>query len=232
LCEEIANACGVDIFVYTGYSTGNYQQGKANGGGVSLQFRSLRTGESHYTIFNVNLTRQRTVGSKKAGSPLPDKQFWITENMAFYRFWASTGLKFPQRLCSFHDYMGRLKKVIFTGKSRVDDRILKPTLTPACITQEAIRSSMLTDNLQTTVKQLADNLQTTYPDKLSFAGETGRGLQLVSATRTVEHGNTVISKNDKTVLPYTVVPCSPQSTEDWCADYDATASLLPLRHLT
>ncbi|MFT6465930.1 hypothetical protein [Halopseudomonas sp.] len=231
LCKEIANSCGVDIFVYEQYSTGNFIRGKAGGNGACLQFRSLRTGESHYTIFNVNLTRRRTVGSKKAGSPLPEKQFWISENMAFYSFWASTGLKLPPRLSAFHDYMGRLKGIVFTAESREDGRIMKSTLAPACITQDEIRSSMLTDYYRTKAKQLADNFQTIYPDKLSFSGETNRGLQLVSATATAEHGNTVISKRGKTELPRTALPSSQQSNEAWYDDYDATDSLVPLWHL-
>ncbi len=231
LCKEIGNATGVDIFVYEHYSTGNFHQGKAGGNGVCLQFRSLLSGKSYYAIFNVNLTRRRTYGSKKAGSLLPQKQFWVTKNMAFYRFWITTGLKVPPRLSSFHDYMGHLKKIMFTAKYREDGRIQKHTLTPACITQQAVRSAILTDNHRTATEQLPDNCQTTYPDKHSLAGEARRGLQLVHATGTKEHGNKVIRERGKTVSSYPVVPHSQHSTDDWDADYDATAPLTPIQHL-
>ena len=98
---------------FESFSTGFYGVGF---GGVTLQFIDLATGENYYAIFNAELSRKRATRRHQAGTRLPGKQFRISRRHLFYRFWRNTGLPVPPRLGAFHDYMGNLRKLQFSGE--------------------------------------------------------------------------------------------------------------------
>ncbi len=98
---------------FESFSTGFYGGGF---GGVTLQFIDLATGENYYAIFNAKLSRKRSTRRYQAGTRLPGKQFRISRRHLFYRFWRNTGLPVPPRLGAFHDYMGNLRKLQFSGE--------------------------------------------------------------------------------------------------------------------
>lgn len=113
LRREILTALEIEAYEYRSYKTGYY--GRSKHAGISLQFTSVIADESTYAIFNVGLTRIRTTNSGKAGSPLPKGHFIVTERGEFYKFWKSTALAIPKSLTSFHDYMGKLKGMLYTA---------------------------------------------------------------------------------------------------------------------
>ena len=102
---------------FESFSTGFYGGGF---GGVTLQFIDLATGENYYAIFNAELSRKRATRRHLAGTRLPGKQFRISRRHLFYRFWRKTGLPVPPRLGAFHDYMGNLRKLQFSGELVAD----------------------------------------------------------------------------------------------------------------
>ena len=102
---------------FESFSTGFYGGGF---GGVTLQFIDLATGENYYAIFNAELSRKRATRRHQAGTRLPGKQFRISRRHLFYRFWRNTGLPVPPRLGAFHDYVGNLRKLQFSGELVAD----------------------------------------------------------------------------------------------------------------
>jgi len=102
------------LYKYLNYTVGSYGKHKADG--VTLRFINMETGEEAYVVFNADRTRSVTTTKGKAGSKLSGKQFKITKNMAFYKFWLRSGLSAPENkyLSEFHRVMGRLKSVFFT----------------------------------------------------------------------------------------------------------------------
>ena len=124
ITTEAARAAGVDALEYLGYSVGNY--GPSKRGGVSLQFRNLVDGSERYSVFNAETRRDRNTQHGKKGSPLPRGQFRVTERFKFYGFWLSTGLPVPRRLSAFHDYMGKLASLVFTGTTTDGERVGDP----------------------------------------------------------------------------------------------------------
>ena len=120
----------VEGLKFVRFSTGTY------GGaypGITLHFSSEPMQEEYYCVFNAALTRLRKTKYGKKGGRLPGNQFRITKKYGFYKFWLKTGLAFPPRLSSFHDYMGNLSKIQFTGElvpgkpGRLDSSSIEPS---------------------------------------------------------------------------------------------------------
>ena len=169
MASEIVTTCGINGYLYQDYKTGRY--GKQKFEGITLQFLNLRNGGSPaYTIFNADLSRKRSSKHGNAGSPLPGKQFRVSRGHKFFRFWLKTGLSLPPRLSSFHDYMGNLRSVIFTGPCPRGQRISKDTLEPLMLTHDEILNCFgiqSANREQTSSGQTPDNVQTNaihHPD--------------------------------------------------------------------
>ena len=219
ICREILELIGTDAYEYVGYATGHYGQSRA--GGVTLQFASVTTGAVVYAIFNAELTRARSSAGKQAGSPLPKGRFRVGKRSHFYRFWLSTRLP-VRRLSDFHDYMGRLTEILFTGVVS-GDRIDAGTLRPMSINTDEI-AALLPDNIPTSARQHPDNAPTRITDKKTKRHQQSRGLQPFSTTCVSNHGKTVIREHGYTVSP-PPAPAEPkapdaQSVDEWLADYD------------
>lgn len=219
LCRELLAATGQDAYEYLGYQTGCY--GPLKTGGVTLQFVSPLTGESAYVIFNADLTRQRSVGSKAAGSPLPKGQFRIGKRSHFYRFWLSTGLALPRRLSSFHDYMGKLRGILFTANVH-HERIDAGTIRPLCLSATDIERAVSSDIIRTISGQLPDNIRTVLPDNDSQQSQAIRGLRPFSTTGQSNHENKVIRMRGDTGGSASSIPLRPeeQTVDEWLSEFE------------
>lgn len=226
LIREILKTLRIESYEYRDYKTGLYGKGKLPG--VHLQFRSVVENSSAYTIFNADLTRSRTTKAGKAGSPLPDGHFRAGELSHFYNFWIETGLTVPKSLTSFHDYMGKLRSILFTAEITANrqNRMKSGSIRPLSISAEQVRVACSPNKLQTKTGQLPDNFRTTLPDKDSAQRLEARGFQPKSATCHESHGKTVNSDCEYTgtalLLPQRKRP-QEQTDEEWLADFCSPA---------
>lgn len=219
LITQAASIAEVTALEYTGYSVGHY--GPKLAGGVTLQFRCLTTGQELFAIFNASTKRIRTTRHGNKGDPLPLGQFRVGRRSAFYHFWLSTGLA-VHRLSDFHDYMGKLRNLTFTGSLSKGERLDVATLRPLTISGEAMRTLVVPnfpDNSPTRSRQRPDKAPTSIPDKETQQPQQPRGIQPNPTTGEPNHGNKVIRE-----YGYTGKPSSPleQSVDDWLADYEGT----------
>ena len=186
---------------YGGYDTGFYGDSKA--GGLTLHFMSESTGLQYYTIFNVNLTRQR--GPNK-GAKLPKKRFWITKRFLFYSFWYQTcGLPEPSKgLSSFHDCMGKLKSLTFQAETDDGKRLVTKTI-----------ESMRPDKTPITTRQLPDKAPIIFPDKEADKSETESEFEEILTT--CENNHVISKQGDKKIRlsPLTIGTSKIDANQDW-----------------
>ena len=216
---EAARAADVTALEYQGYSVGNYGQGKL--GGVTLQFRNLVDGSERYSIFNAETRRNRNTQHGKKGAPLPRGHFRVTERFKFYSFWLSTGLPVPRRLSAFHDYMGKLGSILFTGPATDDTRVGNPCplfLTHATLVRQVWAN--LPDNPLTSPGQCSDNFRTSLPDKESSVSKQQCGLERIQSTGIKNHGDMVKREHGHTGVS---IPPEEQTHEEWLAAYDSAS---------
>jgi len=172
LIREILELTEIDGYIYNSYTTGSYSVG--NGilkDGITLVFENLLTCDNIRVIYNVLLKRKRNTNCGKAGAQLPNGHFRVKSGYTFCKWWKSLGIPLPRRLSSFHDYMGKLKDLVFAceldaSTSRVANKMI-PLLT---ITHDQLLTQLITplnptDNPRTTYGQPSDNCQTTITDK-------------------------------------------------------------------
>jgi hypothetical protein len=216
LVLELLMAVGQDAYQYDSRSTGRYGLPKAQG--VTLQFRSLLNGSPAYVIFNAELNYVR---GKKKGKPLPRGQFRVRERSHFYKFWLSTGLKMPDRRSRFHDYLGNLKTVVFTGKL-TDQRFDAGQIRPLEITEGQVKAAFLPHNSHTTSTLAPHNSHTSLPHKDSPQTLCTKGLQPDSTTGLSNYGNKVIrdkeTRDSSTPISNPISP-SDQTVDEWLEDY-------------
>jgi hypothetical protein len=215
--RDVIAQAGLDAFQYTGYSTGYYTQHKA--GGVTLQYRSILTGELCHVVFNAGLKRAR---GKQRGEPLPKGQFRVGESHAFTRFWVELGLNLPRRLSGFHDCMGKLKSVVITGTVDQNNRLSKETIKPLDMSHKQLTAlfncAESPDNAPTITRQRPDNYPTRTPDKEPAETLVRWAIKNDSSACANEYelSNKDITCNGRTVSPLPIPP----SNEDWWAEYD------------
>lgn len=207
LLVEAAKAANTFALEFQGYSVGNY--GPSLAGGVTLQFRCMASGKELHAIFNAGTRRCRTSKHGKAGDPLPKGQFRVGKRSAFYHFWLSTGLS-VHRLSDFHDYMGNLGELIYTGSITKGERLEAATLRPLTLN--------LPDNSPTTSRQAPDNIPTRLPDKETSESQQPRSFQPEQSTCQKNYGNTVIRECGYTG---SITPPALQTDDEWLADYSS-----------
>ncbi len=124
------NQLGIGTYQYVSYSTGNIDVTGKNKliPTLTIQFANIETGESARLCYTVCLTRKRTRGKNKAGTPLPAGQFSVSIRYSFIMFWKMAGLELPESLTRFHKCMGKLKKVVFQFEVNSKERINKKTM--------------------------------------------------------------------------------------------------------
>ncbi|TGD72634.1 hypothetical protein E4634_14015 [Mangrovimicrobium sediminis] len=198
-----------------------------------MSFRELLTGADAYTIFNVQISRARTTKHGKKDSPLPPGHFRVQKGSKFLLFWNRTGLPTPRRLSSFHDYMTKLKPLVFVSRLSVANRLDKDTLSPLSLSHWEILHSNnhdeVSDNISTTGGHFSDKLQTSTPDKrrrnllinhavdeLSGAGAHPCGAKVDSLEGMRDSPGEWLgqSQNYRSNTPEN------QTTDEWLAEYD------------
>lgn len=224
ITKELVTMLGIDLVRCIGYSTGCY--GIKHCPGVSLQFEWIVSGGDAYVVFNADLKRAKSTKAGAKGAPLPKGHFRVGGRSKFVKFWARIGLQMPKRLSSFHDYMGNLKKLIFTGMIKEGEKLDKDSIKPFSISADEVSSRFkeLTDNTRTTSRQSTDNIRTNDPDKqthespsaqvsgmFSTTGDSNYGTRSTGSTDT---GSDIISYKEGKKHP------SEQSIEEWLEDYD------------
>lgn len=219
------------VFRYIEYSTGKY--GSRKSPGVTIQFEVVGTGGTAYAIFNAELTRARSTKAGKKGEPLPSGQFRVNPGHALTKLWTRTNLPPPRRLAAMHDYMGKLRAVLFVGEFCEGERLDKATLRPLELTSEQVRAvagfGVAPDNSRTSSGQSPDNFRTRLPDKDLPESQAQRGFSANSATGGNHYGNTVKGSTGTRESPSPkVIPISAAATrlqdqtiQDWMADYDS-----------
>ena len=190
---------------YESYDTGFYGDSKA--GGLTLHFMSESTGMQYYTIFNVNLTRQR--GPNK-GANLPKKRFWITKRFLFYTFWHQTcGLPTPSKgLSSFHDCIGKLKSLTFQARTDDGKRLITKTIEP-----------MSSDKAPTNIRQVPDKAPIMFPDKKSIEIQAESDFEEILTTCESNYGKSKQGKTN-TRVPILASNTSYKDTNDWLSQCD------------
>jgi len=224
LAIEILSLLGRNGFYYESYTTGNY--GKHRSGGVTLQFSAIATGNGAYSVFNVDTCYQRNTKLHKKGDPLPKGRFTPLEKSLFPKFWQSTGIEAP-RPSTYHDYMGKLKGIVFEGQysdptGNDKERLITKTLKPLNITHEQLLAALearAPDNFRTTAIQQPDKPQTNPPDKQLPPSQPQQGLQPVLTTGANDYGTRL--KGSAVIRDAYLPPKPPQEQTDdeWLADY-------------
>ncbi|MBA1265315.1 hypothetical protein [Stutzerimonas stutzeri] len=220
LTKELLELLQIEAFVYTSYSVGVYDKKFP---GLTLQFLSETSGESYYTIFNVEITRKRTTRSGKKGELLPAGHFHVGKRSLFYYFWHSTALAYPARLSSFHDYLGNLGKILFSAEKVPDrpGRLGKTSLRPLSVPAEVIRRRFLADNDRTISGHGPDNEQTSVPDNTRAQGQLEQAIQSDTATCAENYDKQVIRGRE---YEGARTPCQhkrpeEQTEKEWLADF-------------
>ena len=229
LLRDILRVTSVSGLSYDSYSTGNY--GIQKYPGVTLQFIDLLTGENPYAVFNANLSKARNSSKGPKGSPLPQGEFSVGKRSKFYSFWLNTQIPLPPRLTRFHEYMGNLRSVVFSGSYSPDGRILKSSLRPLFISYEQVldgfNCARFTHKSRTQDTQHTDNTLTKYTDRESPESQTNKDFQPYSTTGLPSCGISCKGDTDngKGYSP-SKKPPKEQTTEEWMIDYDLTRELL------
>ena len=221
---DILNKTNTEAFIYESYSTGQY--GSKRYSGVTLQFTSLLSGNEAFAIFNADLKRLKTAIKGKKGEPLPTGQFRVGKKSGFHKFWNQTGLDLPPRLSSFHDYMGNLKPLFFTGDYRQGKKLSNESLRPLNISySEMLRAfniGELTDKALTNSIHCPNNSHTILPYKELPDRPVSQGLQPILTTGDRNYGKRLKGSTDirDRVIPIsTVERPEEQTVDEWLADY-------------
>lgn len=231
LIRDFARLLGIDIYQYESYSTGNFSLDRY--AGVCLSFINLVTLEEAHIIFNANLERQRTTRNGSKGTSLPKGQFRVGKRHSFCKFWLSTGLDLPNRLSSFHQYMGNLKPLLFVPEVSISRKITnsKKIIPLLNVTHNEILSlfnSKSAFNKHTGDKQPAFNPHTNLTDKEVDVSPIDKGVKQLSNAGEPKYE---LSDQGSTVIDTPLVSLnkdkSPQeqTNDEWLKDYDEAESI-------
>lgn len=181
IIKQISELTNQDLFAFHSYDTGSYMRGIATGG-LSLQFINLKDDTEAYTVFNVELSHQRTTKHHKKGSPLPKRQFYTTQRSKFFKFWKSTNLPVPASLTRFNQSMGKLKQFVFEGHyhENAQGRLAKDNLKPASITYDVLFKLFKSHNDHIITTQGSHNYHIARSHKETPPAQAVHGLELHS----------------------------------------------------
>jgi hypothetical protein len=223
----ILRATNQPAFEHLSFSAGKF--GKHLAGGVELQFRELISDRNGYVIFPAEVVRATTTIFGKAGAALPKNHFRTKKNTKFYKFWRRTGLKIPNRLSSFHDYMGNLQSLLFTADFVNGEKLNKDTIEPLNISfvqiKSAFQQKLFMDKPRTAYGQAADNKQTIFTDNEIAQSHEWRGFYSDLNKGVNKHGkrltgNEVIGSHLLSVSSPILRP-EEQNHDEWLADYSS-----------
>lgn len=224
LVTQILILTNKEGFTFTGYST--HATTKRSEDMLVLQFDPLTGSKGVYAAFNVSLKSTRKSNRKPAGSKLPDKQFNPPKLGAFVKFWKRSGLLIPKgnRYTIFHEYMGNLKRVIYTGdinKNKFENGSIKPLNVSHEAIANKINALLMTGYSRTKHGLLTDKGRTSDTDKEPDESQLDRAFLPISNACAFHHSNKVIRERSNT--DSNVVPIDPrlQSTDEWLAAHDS-----------
>jgi len=224
LVYELVSQMAIDVLVYESYSTGRY--GAKRHSGVNLQFLNLLTDDSRYAVFNADLDRIKATKKGPIGSPLPNGQFRVGKRGRFCKFWLNANQPLPPRLSSFHDYMGNLKGMLFTGIVGRDERLDKQSIKLLNITYVQIVAAFfqrsLPDNSHTPSIHSPDKFHTTMPYNESMERLIQRDLESVQTTGNCNYGTRPLGNavvRGRSMVPTTNKRPQDQTVEEWLEDY-------------
>ena len=196
---------------YLSYSTGTYGNGKYPG--MTMQFACVDTAVGYHVHFNVDLERKRRYQSYKKGSPLPQGHFTPKPNSYFVNLWKSTSLPMPRSLTSFHDFMGKLKPILFQATISKGTRLDAGTLRPI----------FLTDNSLINAGQSSDKFLTTLPDRDIASTPKSQCIERISGTCGNNHVTSQqVSESVSNSINYIDIPrvVNNKSNEEWLEEYN------------
>lgn len=181
IARQISKLLPYDVYQYVSFSTGRFLGASS---GLALQFIDINRGTSAYSIFNVELKRDRTTKHGKKGDRLPGKQFRITKRRNFYGFWLRMNLPMPPRLSSFHEYMGNLKPLLFVFARVDNERVQNGDISLLELDHETLRRLALEPADKTTTKNLqeTDIRPTRFTDSDLDVTHEASGVQPISTT--------------------------------------------------
>lgn len=217
LFEEIAAACKLDILIYDGYTTGNFESRYP---GAALQFTSLLNGQDYYSIFNVGLIRQRTSKHGAKGTPLPGKQFHCGKRSNLWKLWIALDLQHPRQASELHTKLSQLKQIAFLTDDHQGRRIQNDDLQALDLECQAIftpnsepvsnpftcRDDVVNKSLKRDVKEFKQG-----PINTGFQGFQTTGLNNHGASQQGSAGKGISS-----------MPKDPQdqTSQEWLEDYN------------
>lgn len=219
ILECIIEVTNVPAFRFIKHTSGVYHNGKAEG--VILHFLDIRSGEIVHCAFNGTIRRQRSVRGHEAGKRLPKGRFIPPKHGAFIKFWRSTGLAFARSPSEYHECMGRLKPLVFTGCLLDGNKLDKNSLTPLNLEFDRICEAVLGDAPVpgiTPVKPrlLPGNYPVNMLGKEVVQTQQPRGIQPISTTAQHDHD----SRSTGTRLEESSIAPEKQTTDQWLEDFD------------
>ena len=224
LVYELVRQMAIEVLVYESYSTGRY--GVKCHSGVSLQFLNLLSNDSRYAVFNAELDRVKATKKGPIGSPLPNGQFRVGKRSKFYKFWLNANQLLPPRLSSFHDYMGNLKCMLFTGVVGIGERLDKQSIKLLNITYVQIVAAFfkrsLPDNSHTLAIHSPDKYHTTMPYSESMESVMQRDLGPIQTTGNCNYGTRSLGSavvRGRSMMSTTNKIQQDQTVEEWLEDY-------------
>lgn len=240
LITEILRLMNIKGYKFQSSSTGKFGGGRYPG--VQLQFLELNKDEAAYAIFSANLNRVRSVNGKAKGTALPKGSFSVGNTSKFAKFWRRAGLTVPRSWSSMKDYIGMLKKIIFTAEIQDGEKLLKDSLAPLEVTYEEIKyaleqstnlsefseEQLSSNNNPINYGQFADNSRIRSSDKDSSSGQSYKGLQRYFTPGLI-YPSSRLTSNKVTPPPFNELnetsdfntsKVQEQSIDEWIADYD------------
>lgn len=178
--KEIGKLTPVIMMTYLGYDTGNYQisQGKRRPS-LRLEFSPFANcPKDAITFYNVILTRERDQAEGRLrGDPLPKGHFTITRRHGFYKLWESCGLANDFSVTKYHERMGKLKGIIFTGIRNETKPNKINEVQPLELSEHEIRRLVATHKERINSTQTAHNYRTVTAHKESHENQYWQGSQ-------------------------------------------------------
>lgn len=205
-------------------------------GTLTLMFADILTDTDTPLFFNVYLSRKRKTNNSDS-KKLPKGKFRVTERCQFKKFWKKTELKDPGN-SSYHDYMGKLKKLIYyaekaNGTGKVKEKINPESVTLLDLSYEQIQTAYLrtktTDNSPEKPTLNPANDQVKFTDNQTTQSQHSSSLQVNQTTYPKNHdytlkGNAIDGTRDHYhYQPSRHVPPQEQSNEQWLDDYSKAA---------
>ncbi len=224
IINEILVVLNREAFLFDGYSTGEY--GSKRYSGITLQFSSIPVDKDCYAIFNAEIRRARNSKSGKKGALLPVGRFRVGKKSSFVKFWAQAGLQMPSRLSSFHDRMGRLRGICFTGSFRHAKKLSNDSVVPLQVSAVEIRDTILSQTNKVSLPSV--NMQLPNKKHSVLTNRETVGRRAISDARGTSsacesyYGNklkgSAVLREEAVSISLVAKPAE-QTVDEWLADY-------------